>query len=125
MLAVDARENRVSIRKLLYIGESANVQNRAAGHERRQDWNRELLCGEVPCFSAALMIAPVSDRLRTEAAMIHHHKPRCNEKHVRSFPYQQTTISTSGGDEQLSPRFTVCKTPGRSVGALVGGAARW
>ena len=50
----DARENRVSIRKLLYIGESANVQNRVAGHPRQQDWKRELHRGEVLCFNAAL-----------------------------------------------------------------------
>lgn len=96
----------VSIRKLVYIGEAANVQDRVDGHERRQDWARELQRGEVFCFSAAL-IAPESDRQRAEAAMIHHHKPPCNVEHVRAFRYDRTTISTSGQNARLDPCFTV------------------
>ena len=96
----------VSVRKLLYIGEAANVQNRVDGHERRQDWARGLQRGEVLCFSAAL-IAPESDRQRAEAAMIHHHKPPCNVEYVWSFPYDQTTISTSGQNAGLTSHFTV------------------
>lgn len=120
----DARENRVSIRKLLYIGESANVRNRVDGHERRQDWEQELQYGEVLCFSAAL-IAPEADRQRAEAAMIHHHKPPCNVEYVRSFPYEQTTISTSGRNARLDSYFTVYTTAGSGVGALLGSTARW
>ena len=120
----DARANSVSIRKLLYIGESANVRNRVDGHERRQDWARELQLGEVLCFSAALIV-PESDRLRAEAAMIHHHKPPCNVEYVRSFPYEQTTISTSGASDLLSSCFTVYTTTGQGAGSLLGGSARW
>lgn len=120
----DATGNRVSIRKLLYIGESADVRERVSGHERRRDWERELQYGEVLCFSAAL-IAPRSDRQRAEAATIHHHKPPCNKEYVHSFPYEQTTISTSGRNADLDTNFTVSTTAGLGVGPLFRGLARW
>ena len=120
----DTRMNTVSLRKLLYIGEAANVRERVRGHERWQDWEQELQYGEVLCFSAAL-IAPESDRQRAEAAMIHHHKPPCNVEYVRSFPYEQTTVSTSGRNAELDSNFTVYTTAGSNVGALFGSTARW
>ena len=120
----DPRMKTVSPRRLLYIGEAANVRERVSGHERWRDWERELQYGEVLCFSAA-PIAPQSDRQRAEAAMIRHHKPPCNSEFVHSFPYEQTTISTSGRNAQLDTYFTVYTTAGSGVGALLGGAARW
>lgn len=120
----DSGTNTVSIRKLLYIGESANVRNRVDGHERRQVWERELQRDEVLCFSTAL-ITPESDRRRAEAAMIYRHKPPCNVEYVHSFPYEQTTISTSGQNAQLHQHFTVYKAVGSEIGALLGGRGRW
>ncbi|MBI1788113.1 MAG: GIY-YIG nuclease family protein [Acidobacteria bacterium] len=119
------QENTVSIRKLLYIGEAANVRDRVSGHERWEDWKRHLLPGEELCFNAAL-IAPDSDRQRAEAAMIFHHKPPCNVEYVHVFPYDQTTISTSGRNALLDGYFTVYPTPQQSgLGTLLGGTTRW
>ena len=100
------QEKTVSIRKLVYIGEAANVNERVSAHERWQDWERELKRGEELRFNAAL-ISPDSDRQRAEAAMIHHHKPPCNVEYVDSFPHEQTTISTSGKNAELDGHFTV------------------
>lgn len=105
----NVQEKTVSIRKLLYVGEAANVKERVSGHEQWQDWERELLRGAVLCFSAA-PITPESDRQRAEAAMIHHHKPPCNVEYLDSFPYDQTTISTSGKNAELDGQFTVYRT---------------
>lgn len=106
----NVQRKTVSIRKLLYVGEAANVSERVPGHERWQDWELELQHGEELCFSVAL-ISPESDRQRTEAAMIHHHKPPCNVEYAVSFPYDQTTISTSGKNAKLDGKFTVYRTP--------------
>ena len=92
-------------------------------HERWPDWQRELLWGEVLCFSTAL-IGPAADRERAEAAMIYEHKPPCNKEYVHSFPYDQTTISTSGQNALLKAHFTVYRTPASGIGALLGGAGR-
>ena len=119
----DIRGNTVSLRKLLYIGEAANVRDRVGHHERRPDWARELHLGEVLCFNSAL-IAPATDRQRAEAAMIYEHKPPCNTEYVDSFPYDQTTISTSGRNALLREHFTVYRTPSSGIGSLLGGAGR-
>jgi len=119
-------EKTVTIRRLLYIGEADHIQSRVAGHERWRDWERELKAGEELCFNAVL-ISPASDRQRAEAAMIHHHKPPCNVEYVNSFPFDTTTISTSGENTLLDRCFTVYTTPssGLGLGSLLGGSRRW
>lgn len=97
-------EKTVSIRKLIYIGESENVNSRINGHEKWPDWRRHLQSGEELCLS----FAPINiDRVRAEAAMIHHHKPPVNTEYVKTFPYDATTMQTSGMNSLLSNSFTV------------------
>ena len=109
----DPSENTVSIRKLVYVGESENVQNRVAKHEKWDEWHRHLLSGEEICFNAAL-ISGNADRVRAEAAMIYKHKPPCNTEYVSSFPYDETTVRTSGRNRLLHDYFTVYPTPATS-----------
>ena len=92
-------------RRLLYIGESANVQYRLENHERYFDWERQLSPSEMLCYS----VAEVGDfeRRWAEAALINHHKPPCNTEYVHYFPYGVTTIHTSGRNRCLDPVFTV------------------
>ena len=91
----DAEDKTVSLKRLIYIGESENVHDRIADHEKWQDWRDELKSGEDICINAAL-ISPSSDRQRAEAAMINKHKPTCNTEYVDSFPFDTTTVNTSG-----------------------------
>ncbi|EAY56139.1 MAG: protein of unknown function [Leptospirillum rubarum] len=105
----NAQEKKVSIRKLLYIGESENVKDRVSGHELKEKWERQLSKGEVLCFNMA-EIAPESARQRAEAAVIYHHKPPCNEEYRDSFPYDRTTITISGEKAELKSNFTVERT---------------
>ena len=106
----NAHSGSVSIRELLYIGESQNIRERVEGHERWDDWRSELQLGEVLCFNAAL-ISPKSDRERAEAAMIYKHKPPCNVEYVNHFPFDTTSIQTKGRNCLLSTKFTVYRTP--------------
>jgi hypothetical protein len=120
-------EKTVTIRRLLYIGEAENIQARVAGHERWKDWERELKVGEELCFNAAL-ISPAADRQRAEAAMIHHHKPPCNVEYVHTFPFDTTTVTTSGKNAKLDSYFAVHTTPatsGLGRATLLGGSTRW
>ena len=97
-------EKTVTIRKLIYIGESENVNKRVNGHEKWTDWHRYLQSGEILCIN----FAPINiDRVRAEAAMIYHHKPPANTEYVDSFPYDATTMQTSGKNALLSSGFTV------------------
>ena len=103
--AYNASEKTVSLRKILYIGESENVRNRISNHDRLSDWKKLLYSGETLCYSFAFVSA--TDRLRAEAALIYRHKPPCNSEYVYGFPFAETTIKTSGRNDLLLSEFTV------------------
>lgn len=98
-------EGTVSIRELMYIGESENVQKRLSNHEKLSKWESRLRSGETLCYSFA-GVGNV-DRVRAEAALIYHHRPPCNTEYVNYFPYPETTIRTSGRNYLLKSEFTV------------------
>lgn len=106
----DPRAKTVSIRKLLYIGESATVRDRIQQHlagATGRSWKKHLLAGEVLCFAYAPVANP--PRERAEAALIYKHKPPENTEYVNSFPAQwsPTTVKTAGRNALLSAEFTV------------------
>lgn len=108
----DSSAGTVTIRKLIYIGESQNVRKRIQGHEKWRDWRRYLNKAEELCFN----FAPIStDRVRAEAAMINHHKPPENTEYVNEFPFPQTTMRTSGKNKLLDTNFTVDDSRRRSA----------
>ncbi len=107
----NVQASTVSLRLLIYIGEADDVSDRVANHEKRDRWRRQLKQGEELCFSFASVQA--SDRQRVEAALIFHHKPPVNDEYKDTFPFDTTTISTTGQNALLSASFTVHRTPGR------------
>jgi excinuclease UvrABC nuclease subunit len=117
------RHDTVSLERLLYIGESENVRSRVSNHESWNDWRRKLKPGEELCFNAAL-ITPDPARERAEAAMIFKHKPPCNSEYVNSFPFDKTTVRTSGKNALLSSAFTVHRTQNRTSETLLSGGRR-
>lgn len=98
----------VSIKELIYIGESSNVADRVSCHEKLPDWKRRLQHGETLCYSSGAVNS--YDRVRVEAAMINKHKPVVNVEYKNSFPFDETTISLSGKTALLDTYFTVRKT---------------
>ncbi len=106
----DSAAGTVSIRKLLYIGESATVRDRVQQHlsgATGRSWKTHLLGGEVLCFAYAPIANPT--RERAEAALIYKHKPPENTEYVNSLPakWSPTTVKTSGRNALLSAQFTV------------------
>lgn len=95
----------VSIRALIYVGESEDVRSRLANHERLDDWKKLLKAGETLCYSVAGIAS--SDRVRAEAAVIYKHKPPCNAEYVNQFPFDTTTMEISGTHRFLESAFTV------------------
>ena len=105
-------EKTVSLRRVLYIGESKNVRTRVPENpkNRRDKWAQELEFGEELWASSA-NISPDGARQRAEAAMIFHHKPTCNIEYKYEFPFDRTTVQTQGMKEYLSTTFTVLRCP--------------
>lgn len=99
------KEKNVSIKELIYIGESGDVNERISGHEKWETWKKQCKKGEVICISCALISS--GDRNRGEAAMIYKHQPPVNTEYKNSFPFDNTKITTTGKNMLLSSSFTV------------------
>lgn len=104
----NATKKTVSLKKLIYIGESGDVKSRISNHEKLSDWKKYLKQGEVLCFS----FAPVSSasRVRCESAMIFEHEPPVNTEYTQAFPHDKTTMTLSGETTLLSTSFSVQRT---------------
>ena len=101
--------NDISIRKLIYVGESDNVRSRITEHERLEDWKRHLRKRETLCYSFA-PIADEDDRERAEAAIINYFRPPENTDYVNGFPFESTRIRLFVKPEKLFMRFPVWRT---------------
>jgi len=102
-------EKTVSLQQLLYIGESKDANNEIAIHEKLEDWKKHVRDGNQLCYSFAPVDA--SNRQRIEAALIYKHKPIENINYKGNFPFDKTTIISSGaGVALLNTHFTVERT---------------
>jgi len=104
----DRQTDQVTLHKLVYIGEADHVRDRIQRHEKRPTWQTQLGPGQELCYSFALIASP--DRERAEAALIYHHKPPVNDEFKYSFPFDETTVSSSGRCALIDPLFTVRRT---------------
>ena len=101
-------QRTVSLRELVYIGESFDVKSRISSHERLSDWKKRLRAGETLCYSFAKVER--SNRLCAEAAVIFHHKPPCNIEYTYSFPFTDTSITATGKHAKIDDFFIVYQT---------------
>ena len=101
-------EKTVTLGSLIYIGEAGDVRGRVANHECFPAWRRHLQQTEQLCFSFAPVDATV--RNRVEAALIFKHKPPENSTFATNFPFEQTTVISSGRADLLAVNFTVMTT---------------
>lgn len=99
--------NSVSLKELLYIGESDNICKRLENHNKYEDWRKHLKRGETLCYSRAFISG--DDRLRAEAALIYYHEPPENTEHIDHFGYPDTKIVLSGEIKFLENEFIVYK----------------
>ncbi|KKL54011.1 hypothetical protein LCGC14_2269690 [marine sediment metagenome] len=104
----NTKEKIILLKKLIYIGESEDVNNRISDHEKLPEWRKHLKSGEMLCYSFGEVEA--TNRARCEAAMIFKHKLQKNTEYVGSFAFDQTTMNLSGATSLLSTSFTVNRT---------------
>lgn len=103
-----AAAKTVDLKKLVYIGESGDVNARIANHEKYPAWKKHLKAGEQLCFSHGPVAS--ANRARCEAAMIFKHKPPENTEYVNDFPFDKTYMSLAGKIALLTATFTVNRT---------------
>lgn len=104
----NSEKDTVSIHRLIYIGKAGNVRERIRNHEKWQAWKRHVRSGNELCFSFGSLQSENRDRV--EAAFIFEHKPPENEEYKNEFPFDTTTINTSGRTALLNTNFTVYRT---------------
>jgi hypothetical protein len=98
-------EGTVSIKKLIYIGESEDVKSRIAKHDKLTVWGKYIGPGNTICYNFAPV--PSSIRDRVEAAVINHHKPPVNDEFKNNFPFDTTKMVLKGKIKFLNAKFTV------------------
>lgn len=99
--------NKVTLKKHVYTGESGDVKERLAKHEKQELWKKHLNRGEELCYAVAKISE--SDCVRAEAAIIKNHRPAENTEYIDNFPYETTTMILKGEVKFLEERFTVYK----------------
>ena len=109
----NASNDTVDLIKLIYIGESGDVKSRISNHEKWNDWQKHVGQGQELCFSTGYVSS--TNRVRVEAAYINEHKPVENGEYKYNFPFDDTTVSSSGKTALLSMYFTVYKTVRQSI----------
>jgi hypothetical protein len=101
--------DEVTLDRLIYIGEAGDVNDRIVNHADWPKWRRYVPEGSEICFAFAGVTKP--DREFAEAALIYYHKPPCNVEYVDSFPFEDTTVESTGKCAELSSPVTVRRTP--------------
>lgn len=100
----DSVKKTVSLKRLIYIGESLDVGARLDRHEKQERWEAHLKSGEILCYSMAKVSS--EDRVRCEAALIHKTTPPVNTEYTGAFTYNETTVTTSGKNALLPASLT-------------------
>ena len=95
--------------RLIYIDESEDLRAETINHELYRDWLRFVREGNELSFSIGKIMN--QHRVRIRRAYIHRHRPPMNQDLANSFPFDSTTIISTGMHALLSPRFTVHRTP--------------
>ncbi len=101
-------KDTVTVNKLIYIGESDKLRDRISSHEKYDDWKKHVREGNILCYSTCRVSRVCRERV--EAAYIFKHKPPENEEYTDSFPFDKTTLESSGRTTHLNKNFTVDRT---------------
>ena len=91
--------------EIIYIGQADNIRNRHIKHEKYSQFLSECRSNEILFYSCA----PVkkADLNCVENALIYKMRPKLNDKQINSFPYDTTSIVSSGQCAMLISEFTV------------------
>lgn len=104
----DKEKDTIAILKLIYIGEAKCLYERIINHEKYEDWKKYVGEGNTLCYSSGRIARTYRERV--EAAYIFKHKPTENDEYKNNFPFDQTTVKSSGKTALLNTDFTVDRT---------------
>jgi len=101
--------NKVTIEKIVYIGEAEDIHSRHNDkvHEHYKDFVKVCSGAEHVWYSCAKVLGGEEERKRVENAFIYKIQPAINEKGKDSFNYRKTVINSMGEHIGILDSFTV------------------
>lgn len=100
-------ENTVDLLNLLYIGEAMNIREKILNHEMAVTW-KTLVRNRNELFFASGI---VENRflVRAKTAYVFGNNPIANNGHISYFPFENTTLISTGKTAFLKPTITIRK----------------
>ena len=93
---------KVYLERLLYIGQSENVNDRIVAHEQWPLWKAYLQPSQELCYSVA-EVQQSAIRDICEAALVYETKPPCNDVLKDHYTKEEAKLSLSGAIGLLPP----------------------
>jgi hypothetical protein len=87
-------EDTVSLKRLIYIGQTINLHDRLCNHDRYDDFKGQLHEGEQLCYSYAAV--PLEDKDVIENGLIYMQKPPLNNSLTDIFNYGDSQFIIDG-----------------------------
>lgn len=91
--------------RLLYVGETNNIEYRINRHDKWPDWKIE--ANNHCLYFTTFPDNNIAIREQAEAAIINHFQPPCNMYYKENFPFSTTTVKMTGPVPILNETFTV------------------
>lgn len=89
----NTENDTVSLKELVYIGQSKDVNQRIAEHSLKGDFTHVLKAGETLCYS----VAEVESKLDlVENALVFMQKPRCNDRLKDNYTFEDASFDLGG-----------------------------
>jgi len=100
-------EHTVDLLNLIYIGEALNIRDRILTHDKFNTWKSMIRSGNELCFATG----NVEDyfRERVKVAYVFGNRPAANNGNISQFPFDTTTLISTGKTALLKPTLTIKK----------------
>jgi len=101
-------ENTVDLLNLIYIGEAQNIRERIRTHEKFSLWKNFIKPDNELCFATGNVEEYFRERAKT--AYIFGNNPIANNGRFTQFPFDTTTLISTGKTALLKPTLTIRKS---------------
>lgn len=101
-------DQTVDLLRIIYIGHDANIGQLLFSDELRSEWLQTVEPGNELCYATAAVDSYY--RARVAAAYIFAHLPPANKEFTTAFPFDRTTIISTGKTALLYPVITATRS---------------
>jgi hypothetical protein len=100
-------EHTIDLLNLVYIGEALNIRERIRTHEKYTIWKNLFKPGHELCFATGSVEDYFRERVKT--AYVFGNNPLANNGAIYQFPFDNTTLISTGKTALLKPTLTIKK----------------